>query len=81
MYEENGVETSLSRQAAASMNFWGFTPQIFADSKQLFIDFALANKENPKAEFFIPLVAEKMIRVLDAVTDDVRTARGAAIVP
>lgn len=62
VYEENGVETSLSRQAAASMNFWGFTPQIFAASKQLFIDFALANKENPKAEFFIPLVAEKLIK-------------------
>lgn len=62
VYEENGVETPLSRQASASMNFWGFTPQIFADSKGMFVAFALANRENPKAEFFIPLVAEKLIK-------------------
>ncbi|MFM6975578.1 MAG: NDP-sugar synthase [Sphingobacteriaceae bacterium] len=62
VYEEHGVETPLNTTAAASMNFWGFTPQVFADSKQLFVDFALANKENPKAEFFIPLVADQLIK-------------------
>ncbi len=61
VFEENGVETPLSSSSKASMNFWGFTPQVFADSKQMFVDFALANKENPKAEFFIPLVAEKLV--------------------
>ena len=44
------------------MNFWGFTPKIFEYSADLFKEFALANKENPKSEFFIPLVAEKLIK-------------------
>ncbi len=61
VYEENGIETPLSESSKASMNFWGFTPQVFADSKAMFVEFALANQENPKAEFFIPLVAEKLI--------------------
>lgn len=61
VYNENDRETALSSESKASMNFWGFTPQIFSDSKQMFVDFALANKENPKSEFFIPLVAEKLI--------------------
>jgi len=61
VYEENGVETPLSESSKSSMNFWGFTPQVFADSKAMFVEFALANQENPKAEFFIPLVAEKLI--------------------
>ena len=61
VYEENGIETPLSESSKASMNFWGFTPRVFADSQAMFVEFALANRENPKAEFFIPLVAEKLI--------------------
>ena len=62
MYEENGVEFPLATNTPVSMNFWGFTPKIFEDSVAMFVAFALANKENPKAEFFIPLVAEKLIK-------------------
>jgi NDP-sugar pyrophosphorylase family protein len=62
MYEENGVEFPLASNTPVSMNFWGFTPKIFEDSVAMFVAFALANKENPKAEFFIPLVAEKLIK-------------------
>lgn len=62
VYEENGVEFSLASNTPVSMNFWGFTPKVFEDSVAMFVAFALANKENPKAEFFIPLVAEKLIK-------------------
>ena len=62
MYEENGVEFPLATNTPVSMNFWGFTPKIFEDSVAMFVAFALANKENPKAEFFIPLVAENLIK-------------------
>ena len=62
MYEENGVEFPLATNTPVSMNFWGFTPKVFEDSVAMFVAFALANKENPKAEFFIPLVAEKLIK-------------------
>jgi NDP-sugar pyrophosphorylase family protein len=62
VYEENGVEFPLATNTPVSMNFWGFTPKVFEDSVAMFVEFALANKENPKAEFFIPLVAEKLIK-------------------
>ena len=62
VYEENGVEFPLASNTPVSMNFWGFTPKVFEDSVAMFVAFALANKDNPKAEFFIPLVAEKLIK-------------------
>jgi NDP-sugar pyrophosphorylase family protein len=61
-YEENDQEFELDPQSRVSMNFWGFTPKIFELSKDMFVDFALANKENPKSEFFIPLVGEQLIK-------------------
>jgi NDP-sugar pyrophosphorylase family protein len=62
VYEETGVEFPLATNTPVSMNFWGFTPKVFEDSVAMFAAFALANKDNPKAEFFIPLVAEKLIK-------------------
>jgi NDP-sugar pyrophosphorylase family protein len=62
VFEENEKEFSLNESTRVSMNFWGFTPKIFDYSAELFKDFALANTENPKSEFFIPLVAEKLIK-------------------
>ena len=48
------------------MNFWGFTPAVFAISEKLFVDFVSANESNPKAEFFIPLVADYLTRTGEA---------------
>ncbi len=44
-----------------SMNFWGFHPGIFEIIRQEFIAFAEANREQPRAEFYIPLVINKLI--------------------
>lgn len=65
-FEEAGQEFDLNPESRVSMNFWGFTPKIFDLSKDMFVKFALANKENPKSEFFIPLVAEQLIKTGDA---------------
>lgn len=62
VFEENEKEFPLNENTRVSMNFWGFTPKIFDYSADLFKEFALANQENPKSEFFIPLVAEKLIK-------------------
>ena len=61
-YEENGQETELPRSSRVSMNFWGFTPAIFETSETLFREFVAANEADPKAEFFIPLVADSLIK-------------------
>lgn len=61
-YEENGVETEIPKDTRVSMNFWGFTPAVFEESKKRFVDFVEANQHNPKAEFFIPMVADQLIK-------------------
>ena len=46
-----------------SMNMWGFTPDYFAHSEAYFKEFLSdpKNIENLKAEFFIPLMVDKLI--------------------
>jgi hypothetical protein len=44
------------------MNFWGFTPAVFKITEDLFREFAEANKDKPKAEFFIPLIGENLVK-------------------
>lgn len=61
-FEENGVETELPRSSRVSMNFWGFTPEIFKISEELFKTFVPANEDNPKSEFLIPSVADELIK-------------------
>ena len=43
------------------MNFWNFHPSIFDYSQELFTKFLDTESSNPKAEFFIPIVADQYI--------------------
>ncbi|QXV67219.1 nucleotidyltransferase [Mucilaginibacter achroorhodeus] len=61
-YKDATGEHPLSNDTRVSMNFWGFTPAVFKQSEELFRKFVEANKSNPKAEFFIPLVADDLIK-------------------
>jgi hypothetical protein len=60
--DDNGNTTPLDADARASMNFWGFTPAIFKLAEPMFKRFVEANESNPKAEFFIPLMAEELVK-------------------
>lgn len=62
VYEEDGKLFPLSEKDLVSMNFWGFHPNIFEITRQEFIAFVEANKDQPRAEFFIPLVVNKLIQ-------------------
>lgn len=62
VYKENGQEYPLDYENPVSMNFWGFTPAVFKTTEEQFVKFALENKDKPKAEFFIPLVGEYLIK-------------------
>ena len=44
------------------MNFWGFTPKCFEFGGELFEKFLEENKRNLKAEFFIPLVVNEILK-------------------
>ena len=62
VYEEDGQKYPLAYETPVSMNFWGFTPAVFAVTEDLFKEFALTNKDKPKAEFFIPLIGENLVK-------------------
>lgn len=61
-YEEDGEEFPLDFDTPVSMNFWGFTPAVFKITEEMFREFAMANKDKPKAEFFIPLIGENLVK-------------------
>ena len=52
---------TLDENSYVSMNFWGFAPSFFNEAETQFRDFVDANKENEKAEFFIPLVVDELM--------------------
>lgn len=59
--DENGNLQQLNPDTPVSMNLWGFTPDYFEFSKREFIKFLNKNINNPKSEFFIPSVVDKLI--------------------
>lgn len=67
-YAEKGQDHEVSEDSVVSMNFWGFTPDYFSWSEELFKVFLASDdvKTNPKAEFFIPYVVDVLIKRHDA---------------
>jgi NDP-sugar pyrophosphorylase family protein len=61
IYHEGDTTHEVNPDSVVSMNFWGFHPNVFEVSRHMFIDFVRENRDNPKAEFFIPLVADSLI--------------------
>jgi len=59
--DEDGNPVSIAEFTPVSMNMWGFTPEYFRYSDEQFVDFLNVNKENPKAEFYIPSVVNQLI--------------------
>lgn len=51
----------IDENTIVSMNFWGFTPKCFEFIEPLFLKFLEKNKENIKAEFYIPSVVNTML--------------------
>ncbi|HVG14454.1 MAG TPA: sugar phosphate nucleotidyltransferase [Chitinophagaceae bacterium] len=62
IYEEaDGSKHPISERSKASMNFWCFAPSLFGFLQTEFKTFLEANIDSPKAEFLIPLSADKFI--------------------
>lgn len=63
-YTENGESWSfLSPDSPTSMNFWGFTPELFLDLALLFPQFLVENAPTlSKSEFLIPVAVGKLVR-------------------
>ncbi len=52
----------ISENTVVSMNFWGFTPRCFDYAETLFKTFLEENKDNLKAEYFIPLIVNGYLK-------------------
>ncbi|MFR9596101.1 MAG: nucleotidyltransferase [Rikenellaceae bacterium] len=59
--DENGKVQTLEENTPVSMNMWGFTPDYFQYSEQIFKEFLSTELNNPKAEYFIPVAINKLI--------------------
>lgn len=62
VYQEEGKNTELSENVSVSMNFWGFMPDFLELSLPIFEEFRAKNRDNAKAEFFIPLVVDILMK-------------------
>ena len=73
-YEDETGLHEVSEDSPVSMNFWGFSPEIFGVTEQLFQEFLKESKDNPKSEFFIPIVADKYTKTGMGVIKVIPTA-------
>ena len=70
--DENGCPVEIPDETPVSMNMWGFTPDYFDYSEAYFKEFLHTGLDNPKSEFYIPSMVNKLVgegtvkvRVLD----------------
>ena len=63
VFHDLGEDEPLVENTPVSMNLFGFTPDYFAYSEEYFKEFLSdpANIANPKSEFFIPLMVNKLV--------------------
>ena len=65
VYGENNVTgeiVELAPKSLCSMNMWGFTPDYFTKSEEIFTSFLEKNINELKAEFYIPFVIDSIIK-------------------
>ena len=60
--DDNQEPHELPRKTSVSMNFWCFHPAFFGYTQKVFREFLQQNGHDPKAEFFIPIVADRFIK-------------------
>lgn len=59
--DDNGNDLELDGDVYVSMNFWGFTPDVFPELESEFKKFILENYENIKSEYYIPNIVSHQI--------------------
>jgi len=59
--DDNGNNLELNGDSFVSMNFWAFTPDVFAELESEFKKFILENSDNIKSEYYIPSIVSHQI--------------------
>ena len=62
IYEENDSKHEVPENSKVSMNFWGFDPSVFSFIEKSFQQFLKDSINDPKAEFFIPIIGDAFIK-------------------
>ena len=60
-FKTDGNSYRLNEDAIVSMNFWGFTPDIFEKIEAGFKAFLHDNISDPKSEYYIPALVDELI--------------------
>lgn len=60
--DDGETRVPLADDALVSMNYFGFHPSIFPILREQFITFVAEHQDQPRAEFFIPLVVNRLIK-------------------
>lgn len=61
-FQDDNETGQLTASDLVSMNFWGFHPNVFEYLRLDFMEFIKANVGQPRAEFYIPLLANRLIQ-------------------
>ena len=61
-YEDESGLHEVSEDSSVSMNFFAFSPNFITQSENYFGEFLDRELHNPKGEFFIPLVVDKVVK-------------------
>ncbi len=72
--DDNQTPAELPLNSSVSMNFWCFHPSVFTISQEMFDAFVTQHSEEPKAEFFIPIVADDFIKSGKGVIPVIQTS-------
>lgn len=64
--DEDGSKHQLAENTPVSMNLFGFTPDYFRHSTEFFKQFLKDSEGNLKAEYFIPLLVNRLVEHGDA---------------
>jgi dTDP-glucose pyrophosphorylase len=60
--EEGQPLVPLTGDEPVSMNFWGFTPDIFPQLREAFVEFLKTSGQEQKSECYVPKVVDDLIR-------------------
>jgi len=63
---ENGEQVMLNGNETVSMNFWGFKTSVFEYLNTYFAEFLKEFGNEPKSEFFIPILVMELIKTQQA---------------
>jgi len=74
VFEESEGKHEVSENTKVSMNFWGFDQSVFLFIEKLFYEFLKEKINEPKAEFFIPIIGDAFIKKGEGIIEVIPTS-------